>query len=130
MRAIDTSVLVRLMTRDDDRQVPLAEQALAEKDLISLPTVLLETEWVLRAIYHLPRDRITEALQTVCNQDNIIVVSPFAVAAALATYADEGDFGDLLHAALAAEFGATEIVTFDKGFLSPAGTAAPSLLGR
>jgi len=44
VKALDTNVLVRLITGDDDDQRRLAEEAIATGDILLLPTVLLETE--------------------------------------------------------------------------------------
>ena len=55
MIAVDTNVIVRLLTGDEPRQ---SEQArlLFDRETIFLPkTVLLEAEWVLRRLYRLER---------------------------------------------------------------------------
>ena len=55
MIAIDTNILVRLVTRDDDAQAKRAA-ALFEREAIYVgKTVLLETEWVLHFSYELSR---------------------------------------------------------------------------
>lgn len=48
MIAVDTNVLVRIVTRDDKGQARRAVRALRGKQLFVAKTVLLETEWVLR----------------------------------------------------------------------------------
>ncbi len=63
MIAIDTNVLVRLLTRDDEPQSRQAS-ALFTKNKIFIPeTVILETEWVLRFADKLPQAAILEALR-------------------------------------------------------------------
>ena len=63
MLGLDTNVLVRLLIEDDAAQTrrarKLVDAAVTEQEavLFSLP-VLLETEWVLRSRYELPRDTI------------------------------------------------------------------------
>ena len=61
--ALDTNVLVRLLTNDD------AEQARRAADLIDASvgcfvpiTVVLELEWVLRGAYRLPREAVIQAV--------------------------------------------------------------------
>jgi predicted nucleic-acid-binding protein len=126
VKAVDTNILVRLVTRDDERQAAAAEALVESGDTLILPTVVLETEWVLRSRYGLSRRRIADGLATLLGQPGIAVVSGKAVAAALAAYAKGGDFADLLHFALAAEQGATDFVTFDRDFAAVAG-AGPQL---
>ncbi len=48
MRAVDTNVLIRLITRDDPRQVTAAESYVARGAWVS-HLVLAETVWVLSA---------------------------------------------------------------------------------
>ena len=126
MRAVDTNILVRLVARDDLEQRPVARAVMAAGDVLILPTVLLEAEWVLRSRYRLPRRQIAEGLSTLCAQEGVAIASGKAVAAALEAYAEGGDFADHLHFALAAEQGATAFATFDRAFTA-AGGAGPAL---
>lgn len=50
MHAVDTNVLVRLIVRDDERQVEAARGFL-EKGVWVSTLVLAETIWVLQAVY-------------------------------------------------------------------------------
>lgn len=123
MKAIDTNVIVRLIVRDDAEQAAVADTIVAGSDLLILPTVLIEVEWVLRSRYKLPRAEIAARLDVLCGQPNATVLSADAVAAALIRYAEAGDFADHLHLALAAEAGATAFVTFDRNLPAPSGSA-------
>ncbi|WP_171012774.1 MULTISPECIES: type II toxin-antitoxin system VapC family toxin [unclassified Sphingomonas] len=114
MKALDTNLLVRLIARDDPEQVGMAEDILVAGEILILPTVLLETEWVLRARYGMPRDRIATGIAALCGQDGVTIASEAAVAAAVSAYRTKGDFADLLHFALATEAGANGFVTFDR----------------
>ena len=49
MRAVDSNVLVRLVTRDDPRQVAAAEAFVARGAWV----VLVEAVWVLSSVYDL-----------------------------------------------------------------------------
>ncbi|MFZ4690669.1 MAG: type II toxin-antitoxin system VapC family toxin [Polymorphobacter sp.] len=120
MLAIDTNILVRLIARDDAAQVALAE-ALVSAPFLLLPTVLLETEWVLRARYTLPRERIADGFAIIAGLPTATVVSARAVAHAIARWRDGGDFADHLHQALAAETDATGFATFDRKLAGAAG---------
>jgi predicted nucleic-acid-binding protein len=116
VRAVDTNILVRLVARDDHEQARAADGIIAGGEVLVLPSVLLETEWVLRSRYAMPRDEIATRLSAVCGQEGVTVASEGAILAALTAYADAGDFADLLHFALASEAGATAFITFDRGF--------------
>jgi predicted nucleic acid-binding protein len=52
MRAVDTNVLVRLITRDDPKQVAAAESFVTKGAWVS-HVVLAETLWVLESVYEL-----------------------------------------------------------------------------
>ena len=52
MRAVDTNVLVRLMTRDDAKQAALADEFIERGAWVS-HLVLVETTWVLSTVYEL-----------------------------------------------------------------------------
>jgi predicted nucleic-acid-binding protein len=63
MIAVDTNILVRYLTNDDPQQARISANLLNSKEQIWLPkTVLLETEWVLRAVYGLKTDKILQGL--------------------------------------------------------------------
>lgn len=51
MIAVDTNVLVRLLTADDPKQLAAARSLFASDPIWVAKTVLLETGWVLRSLY-------------------------------------------------------------------------------
>lgn len=51
MTALDTNVVVRFLVNDDDQQAQRARALIAAGNVHIPPTVLLETEWVLRSAY-------------------------------------------------------------------------------
>ena len=62
--AIDTNILVRFLTGDNERQTELATAAIEDADsVIVSTTVLCETVWVLSRAFKLPRRRIAEVLR-------------------------------------------------------------------
>jgi predicted nucleic-acid-binding protein len=117
MRALDTNVIVRLVARDDPDSEGVARGLLNDRFML-LPTVLLETEWVLRSIYKLPRQVISAGLRTLLGHEMAEVVEAPALWNALLAYDDGSDFADALHAELAATGGATSFATFDKSVSS------------
>ncbi len=59
MIAFDTNLLVRAATNDDPAQVAVVRQLLALNAVFISRTVLLETEWVLRANSRKTREQIS-----------------------------------------------------------------------
>ncbi len=112
MIALDTNVVVRLLTADDPGQVETARKALGNASLFVSKSVLLETEWVLRFSYELDRRRIGDALRKLVRYRRIEVEDLPAVVEALAWHAEGMDFADALH--LASSKPATRLVTFDR----------------
>src|SRR5580658_3091588 len=82
MRAIDTNVLVRLITRDDSRQAALAD-AFIEKGAWVSVLALAEAVWVLSTVYDLsPRDLAT-AIEMLLNHRDLVLQDPEVVARSL-----------------------------------------------
>lgn len=62
--AVDTNVVVRLLTQDDDDQYQRSLALFqAEASILILTTVILETAWVLRAVYGFEPGAICGALR-------------------------------------------------------------------
>jgi predicted nucleic-acid-binding protein len=66
MRAVDTNVLIRLVTRDDPKQVAAAEAFVATGAWAS-HLVLVETLWVLESVYDLDAKRCATAIDMLLN---------------------------------------------------------------
>lgn len=112
MHAVDTNVLVRLLTGDDAAQAKRAT-SLFKKESIFIPkTVLLETEWVLRRLYRLDRATVVSSLRKLSGLGNVELEQSLVVAQAL-QWCEEGmDFADALH--LASGHGTSKFATFDE----------------
>ncbi|OYW93286.1 MAG: VapC toxin family PIN domain ribonuclease [Caulobacterales bacterium 32-67-6] len=112
MLAIDTNIVVRLLTGDHPDQSARA-RSLIEIHRVFVPTtVVLESEWVLRGAYGLGRDHVIPALRAFAGLPNVTLQEPERVAAAL-DWAEGGmDFADALH--LGAAAGCEAFVTFDR----------------
>lgn len=119
MIAVDTNVVVRFLTRDDEGQYQKAYQIFAESEQLLIPTtVILETEWVLRYSYRFPSDRIGYALSGLLGLNNVNIENKTAVLSALAWYQQGMDFADALH--LACSLFADGFVSFDKRLIKKA----------
>ena len=126
MRSVDANVLVRWLTRDDERQAALADAVLSAPTSITL-TVLIEVAWVLRQRYALDRAALNAVLITLIGLEHVTVEREHGVRWALARHADGSDLRDMLH--LVASVSARAFVTFDRGITRHAGTDAPLAIG-
>jgi predicted nucleic-acid-binding protein len=112
MIALDTNVVVRLLTADDPAQVAAARRALRSQPLFLSKTVLLETEWVLRYSYELGHQEIGGALRKLIRYARMEVEDLPAVTEALSWHAQGMDLADALH--LASSGHADRLATFDR----------------
>lgn len=116
MVAIDTNVLVRLLTEDDQAQYRKS-LALFEKENIFIPdTVILETEWVLRYAYDFDSESIASGLKKLFGLANVQLSEPVLIAQALEWHEGGLDFADALHLAKSQQLG--KLYTFDKPFIN------------
>jgi predicted nucleic-acid-binding protein len=116
MRAIDTNVLVRLLTRDDARQVVAAERFVAKGAWVS-HLVLVEAMWVLDSVYELGSAEIATSVEMLLSHRDLTVQQPEVVAAALAQYRKKPSvgFSDCLVLEVARKAGHLSLGTFDRG---------------
>lgn len=121
MIALDTNVLVRYVTNDDPRQAAQAVGLLSRSDDVFLPkTVLLELEWVLRAVYDVPRAGVSRVFEHILGLPNVVVEATEEVARALHAFGRGLDFADALH--LTASRRADAFHTFDRALARKAGS--------
>ncbi len=115
MRAIDTNLLVRLLVRDDRRQVIAAEKFVGRGAWV--PTlVLVEALWVLDAVYGRSRGQLAAAVELLLAHAELRLQEGDAVAAALKHYvAHPGvEFSDCLILETARKAGHVPLGTFDR----------------
>lgn len=125
MIAVDTNIIVRLLTRDDEAQYQTARALFDLHDIYIAKTVILEVEWVLRYAYELQAEEVRAALQRLAGLDNVRVEDDRHVAAALAWHTHGLDFADALH--LAASQHTERFITFDRRLISGA-RSLPSIV--
>jgi len=111
MTAVDTNIVVRLLTADDAAQFQKARQIFVEHELFLPDTVLLETEWVLRFAYAFKPAAVNGALTKLLGLPNVRVSRPEMMARALEWHGQGLDFADALH--LAASQEEERFLTFD-----------------
>lgn len=120
MAAIDTNILVRLLTADDPAQYRASQKLFATEDIFIPDSVILETEWVLRAAYELDAETVCAAFRRVFGLSNVSLASAQRVAQALAWHEAGLEFADAFHLALSQ--GHPTLKTFDGQFIKRAGS--------
>ena len=119
MLGVDTNVLVRYLVRDDEVQFEKARKLIkreivAGRRVFVSQLVLLETEWVLRSRYGLPKDLIIEAISSLLDAADVRFEDEPAIEAALFTWKDTtADFADCLIGAKNRRLGCRATATFD-----------------
>ncbi len=118
MIGLDTNVLVRFFSKDDQVQCQRAEEFLqdlspVEPGFVSLVS-LVELVWVLRSQYRLTKAQIIVCIETLLNSPELVLESQAAVAQSLRRFASaKADFADCLIERSCHAGGCRETVTFD-----------------
>jgi predicted nucleic-acid-binding protein len=124
MTAVDTNILIRLLTGDDPKQESATRSLFAAGPVWIAKTVLLETGWVLGSLYGYGESAIHDALAKLLGLPNVHMEDEAAVAAAL-TLVDRGiEFADAMH--VSSRPPGSVFVTFDKTFVRRARRAGAS----
>jgi predicted nucleic-acid-binding protein len=115
MRAVDTNVLVRLITRDDVARVRAAERFVDNGAWVS-HLALVETVWVLDAVYERTASEIATAVELLLNHRELTLQDPDVVAAALDKFRTRPavGFSDCLMLEIARRAGHLPLGTFDR----------------
>jgi predicted nucleic-acid-binding protein len=121
--AVDTNVVVRLVTNDVPAQAARAAAVFRAGPVFIPKSVLLETEWVLRHSYGLASDAVLRALRGVLGLPNVTAEDAATMAVALDLLQRGYDFADALHVASGAR--SRRFVTFDARLVKRARGTAP-----
>jgi len=123
MRAIDTNVLVRLLTRDDARQAASAD-AFIEKGAWVSVLALVEATWVLGAVYQRTAADLAIAIEMLLEHKDLTLQDSEAVAMALELFRSRPSLGfsDCLMLQLARRAGHLPLGTFDRALAKVEGT--------
>ena len=125
MAAIDTNILIRLLTQDDPRLTAKAEAHLsAHAPLWISISVLVETFYVLGRLYRWDKPALLAMLQSTTNSRLFIFQDQPAVVAATNQWAAaKAGFVDCLNVALARLHGTDPLATFDQEAAKLSGAA-------
>ena len=115
MRAVDTNILVRLLTRDDPKQVASAETFIAKGAWVS-HLALAEAAWVLSSVYELDSVGVATAVEMLLSHKSLSLQDSEVVEAALKHFRKKPSvgFSDCLVLEIARKAGHLPLGTFDK----------------
>lgn len=119
MLGIDTNVLVRFLVQDDDSQFEKARKLIkrevaAGRRVFVNQLVLMETEWVLRSRYAVPKNQVIEAISGLLDSNDVKFEDEPVIEEALFIWKDSAaDFADCLIGAKNRRLGCRATATFD-----------------
>ena len=118
MLGVDTNVLVRFLVRDDEAQFEKARKLIkrevaAGRCVFVSQLVLLETEWVLRSRYSLPKNTIINAISGLLDATDVRFEDEPTIEEALFIWKETtANFADCLIGAKNRRLGCRATVTF------------------
>ncbi len=115
MRAVDTNLVVRLIARDEPKQVAAAETFVRSGAWMST-LVLQETLWVLERAYRLERRALAKVVELLLDHETLALEAPDVVRQALQEFemSTTVGFSDCLILATARARGHVPLGSFDK----------------
>lgn len=126
-RAIDTSVLVRFFTQDNDELSKKATQLLvstSSNSLILDRIIIAELGYVLRSVYGLKKDQLVQVYRSMLANDIFSVPDRELVEMTIKLFDEEKplSFEDCWLLSLKRSKKVTDVLTFDDGLLKRLGT--------
>lgn len=118
MISVDTNIIIRFLTHDDDLQYKKVFSIFDSHEVFISNTVILETEWVLRYAYDFSPEDICNAFINLFGLKNIHLSNPTFIAQAIEWHKHGLDFSDALHLTQCQQY--EKLYTFDKKFSSNA----------
>ncbi len=115
MIGLDTNVLVRYLTRDDESQYRATMKLLMRKSasFFVADLVLVETDWVLSSLYDWTREEITAAFARLLQVHNLQFEDEDRIRHSLAAVRRGSNLSDELLIAINRNQGCREFATFD-----------------
>lgn len=120
MIGIDTNVLVRYLTQDDDAQSLQASKLIEDSLSVDEPGFitlisLVEVVWVLKSCYGANKNDLCTMIKMVLETKQFLIEQTESCYRALKVFeVSNGDFSDALIATISKDAGCSETVTFDK----------------
>jgi predicted nucleic-acid-binding protein len=123
VHAVDTNVLVRLITRDDPKQVSAAEAFVAKGAWVP-HLALAEATWVLASVYDRSPESIATAVEMLVTHQHLTLQDEDAVVAAVTEFRQRPavGFSDCLMVEVARKAGHGPLATFDRALGKVDGT--------
>ena len=115
MRAVDSNILIRLVTGDDAEQTEAAERFVETGAWVSI-LAIAETAWVLKKVYQRNAAEVASAVDMLVNHPGLVLQDSDAVVAALELFQSRPalGFSDCLILHLARKAGHLPLGTFDR----------------
>ncbi len=127
--AVDTNVLVRYLTWDDESQAKVAARIIDSGETVTISTIVLcEFAWVLKRAYRYRIEEIADAIRRIITSRNVEVDRPVAEAG-LRAMERSGDFADGVIEVDAVRAKSRHIATFEQDFARLLGPERAVLLG-
>ncbi len=118
MKAIDTNLIIRLLLDDDPEQSAAVKRLLTDTDVVIIPTVLVETLWVLASCYGASREQLVSSIELLAKHPRITIGEDTQGAEFLRLWRGGLDAEDAAHLAFAGD--AAAFVTFDRDLVKRA----------
>ena len=116
MIALDTNILVRYFTQDDEPQFRTVLRLLSSNtaQYFVCDLVLAETDWVLRSLYDWTPDEVADAFARITAIHNLHFEDEARLRASLKALREGADLADELIVRHSRSRGCSHFVTFDK----------------
>lgn len=128
MIAVDTNIIVRLLTKDSEAQYKAAHKLFATEELFIADTVILELEWVLRYAYEFEPLQICSAFKKLFGLRNVRLSNAQVIAQAIGWHESGLDFADALHLVTSQQH--SSLKTFDDKFIKRARNLSSCVVER
>jgi predicted nucleic-acid-binding protein len=117
MRAVDTNLLVRILSRDDPTQLAAAEAFIAGGAWVS-HLVLVEAIWVLGSVFGREPSFLAASIRMLLEHEALVLQDPDVVEAALKHFSKQTalGFSDCLILEVARKAGHLPVGSFDRDF--------------
>ncbi len=117
MTGLDTNVLVRYLVQDDEEQLRAVLALLLKKGAVFFvpDLVLVETDWVLSALYGWTPEEVAESFGRLLTVHNLVFEDEGRLREALRAMRRGADLSDELIVDCCRNQGCRSLATFDKG---------------